>query len=104
MIITNTRTIHTVINESASMKLQGEVQFNAEGAITSFNGQFYKLPNEEGVDFGEFAGDFWFAENEDGTVSKSVTSIPNGKMSECCDFLEATVSELHEFNKPEEQA
>lgn len=99
MIITNTRVMHSVSNASASMKLQGEVQFSSEGIITSFNGQFYKLPATEDEEYGDFIGDFWYSENEDGTISKSVNSIPSEKSGEACDFLESTVQELHNYNK-----
>lgn len=97
--ITNTRTLHTVENESAFLGLRGEVQFN-EGRIVSFNGQFKKLNEGEGM-YTHY-GDFYFSENaENGTVNKSINSIPSEMHEHGCDLLEATVAELHEYiSKP----
>lgn len=93
--ITNTRTLHTVENESAFLGLRGEVQFTDGGRIASFNGQFKKLGEEE---MHTYCGDFYFAENAEGnTVNKSINSIPTELHTHGCDLLEATVAELHEF-------
>ena len=94
--ITKTRTLHTVENESAFLGLRGEVQFSEGGRIASFNGQFKKL--EEGEGMYTHYGDFYFSENaENGTVNKSINSIPSDLHEHGCDLLEATVAELKEY-------
>ena len=103
--ISNTRTLHTVENESEYLALRGEVQFSDE-RIVSFSGQFKKLAKEgevtDGTMMGEYYGDFYYSENETGgTVNKSINSIPSEMHVHGCDLLEATVAELHEYVKPE---
>lgn len=97
MIISNTRVTYTISNEGASMKLNGEAQFDSNGIITSFSGQFYNPSTVEDQEFGDFIGDFWYTENEDKTVSKSMNAVPQEKMATACDFLETTIQELHEY-------
>ena len=100
--ITNTRTLHTVENESAFLGLRGEVQFSDGGRIASFNGQFKKLGEEE---MHTYCGDFYFSENAEGkTVNKSINSIPTELHTHGCDLLEATVAELKEFIAEEPKA
>lgn len=100
--ITNTRTLHTVENESAFLALRGEVQFSENNRIASFSGQFRKLDETEGMS--SYYGDFYFSENAEGnTVNKSINSIPTELHTHGCDLLEATVAELKELgNKVEE--
>lgn len=90
--ISNTRTLHTVENESTHLGLNGEVQYS-EGRIVSFNGQFRKL-GEENI----YCGDFYFSENPNGeTVNKSINSIPTELHTHGCDLIEETVTELRAF-------
>lgn len=104
--VSNTRTLHSVENESEYLGLRGEVQFSEE-RIVSFSGQFYKLPvannetiTEEGSMIDNYCGDFYFNENIDGlTVNKSINSIPTDLHTYGCDLLEATVAELHEYEE-----
>lgn len=105
--ISNTRTLHSVENESEYLGLRGEVQFSEE-RIVSFSGQFHKLPVaannetviEEDVMVDNYCGDFYFNENTDGlTVNKSINSIPTDLHTYGCDLLEATVAELHEYKE-----
>lgn len=104
--ISNTRTLHSVENESEYLGLRGEVQFSDE-RIVSFNGQFVRLAKEGEVVENEmisnnYCGDFYFSENaEGGTVNKSINSIPSELHTHGCDLLEATVAELHEYVKSE---
>ena len=102
--VSNTRTLHSVENESEYLGLRGEVQFSEE-RIVSFSGQFYKLANneivvEEGGMVDNYCGDFYFSENTDRlTVNKSINSIPTDLHTYGCDLLEATVAELHEYEE-----
>ena len=103
--ISNTRTLHSVENESEYLGLRGEVQFSGE-RIVSFNGQFVKLAKEgevaDSTMMSEYYGDFYYSENEiGGTVNKSINSIPSELHTHGCDLLEATVAELHEYVKSE---
>lgn len=86
MQLTNKQVTYTVSNESDAVDLNGNINLDANNRVTQFSGNFI-------VD-GEFAGDFYYSETQDGKINKSMNSVPESVASAACDFLESTVAEI----------
>lgn len=86
MQLTNKQVTYTVSNELDTLSMNGNIHLDAENRVTQFTGNFM-------VD-GEFAGDFYYSETQDGKINKSMNSVPENVASAACDFLATTVSEI----------
>lgn len=87
MELLDKRVIYLVKNQDSNLKIEGEVQLDASNRVISFSGSFYKLD-------GETVGSFYYSEDEQGLISKSVGSYPPSLDNQGISLLDATVEAL----------
>lgn len=82
----NSRFTETVENETSTVKLYGEVTYNADKLIGSFSGSVTTID-------GSKTGNFNYSETSDGNVSRGYNG-PKEIEIESCDLVDATVVDI----------
>lgn len=87
MELLNKRVMHTVKNQDANLKLEGDAQIMGDNMITTFSGSFFTLEDV-------FTGGFSYSEEGEGLINKSVNSYPANLEDKGMNLLDATVEAL----------
>lgn len=85
-IFSNSRFMETVDNETAVVKLHGEVTYDSNKLVTNFNGSITS------VDGGKY-GSFNYSETSDGNVSRSYNG-PKDIETDACALIDSTVLDI----------
>lgn len=88
--LTNKQISYVIANESGTFKLTGQVAIKEEDSIiSSFSGSFFK--NED-----EYCGNFYYSENAEGKVNKSINDVSTDNFTTLDNFLDNSIAELKE--------
>lgn len=87
MELTNKQVNYNCTNSNETLKLNGAVYLNETNTITQFSGSF-STPE------GEYCGDFYYNETEDGKVNRSTNNIQAGLVDAAGDLILETVAEI----------
>ena len=91
MEITNKRYQFTVTNTVNDLTVRGEVTMNEDKTINSFNGNV--RDNEQHV------GDFYYSENLDGKINKSINNVSSANISAMEALIAETVNQIKNDNE-----
>lgn len=85
-VFSNSRFTETVENETASVKLYGEVTYNSDKLINSFTGS---VTSTDGMK----SGSFNYSETADGNVNRGYNGSKELEI-DACDLVDATVVDI----------
>lgn len=85
--LTNKQTSYSVENEGQVVNVTGSVTATEAGRIVSFNGSFVTQE-------GNYVGNFYYNENENGKSSRSVNDVDTDKYEDADELLDLTIKEL----------
>lgn len=92
MILTNKRVSYTVEHSNESIKLYGNIVFNKDNDIESFNGSFSTLVNNE-EELEESLGNFDYNTNGE-TFNKGIYNAPIDFETELYALLNEAIEEI----------
>lgn len=93
MILTNKKTLYNVNNSNELVKLSGNISFNEDNFIESFNGSFSSVGTD--TDPEENLGGFNYNEEvESGTVNKSIYGVPFSEEENLVSLLNDTIIKI----------
>ena len=85
--ITNKETTYIIKNKNETIEVEGEATIRDNNLISSFNGNFI-------VEGNNYIGNFYYNENEDGTINNHINITDNTIYKDVYDFLKLTIEVL----------
>ena len=93
MILTNKRTTHNVNHSNETARLTGNIFFNEDNVIESFNGSFMDLTEDDDME-SNLGGFSYSEEAEMGTLNKSIYGVPFSEEENLVSLLNDTITKI----------